>query len=91
MRNMAEKSREVLEFFFGGPMPLPELGTLPNIISSVFSSLRARTLDFNKCYSYTRAKVILWLIAIDLYNAFFFSQRPNSRLKRACAFDLNYY
>ncbi|KAI0804237.1 hypothetical protein GGR55DRAFT_691097 [Xylaria sp. FL0064] len=51
MRNMAEKSREVLESFFGGPMPLPEPGTTPDTISSVFSSLRARALDSNECYS----------------------------------------
>ncbi|KAI0870524.1 hypothetical protein GGS24DRAFT_100498 [Hypoxylon argillaceum] len=51
MHNMAEKSLEVLELFFGGPMPLPEPSTTPDTIYSVFSSLRARALDSNKCSS----------------------------------------
>ncbi|KAI0535508.1 hypothetical protein GGR58DRAFT_515341 [Xylaria digitata] len=49
MRNMAEKSREVLELFFGGPMLLPEPGTTPDTICSVFSRLRARVVDSNEC------------------------------------------
>ncbi|KAI1419156.1 hypothetical protein F5Y12DRAFT_721048 [Xylaria sp. FL1777] len=52
MRHMAEKSREVLESFFGGPMLLPEPGTTPDTIYDVFSSLRARAVNSNECYSY---------------------------------------
>ncbi|KAJ2996293.1 hypothetical protein NUW58_g1024 [Xylaria curta] len=48
MRNMAEKSREILESFFGGPMPLPELGTPPDMICSTLSSLRARAVESEK-------------------------------------------
>ncbi len=49
MRNMAEKSREVLELFFGGPMLLPEPGTSPDTICTTFSSLRARAVDSEEC------------------------------------------
>ncbi|KAI0977537.1 hypothetical protein F4678DRAFT_468667 [Xylaria arbuscula] len=95
MRNTAKKTLEVLESFFGGLMLLPKPGTTPDTISSVFSSLRARALDSNECYSFTRlvsykAKVAL-LAAMDLYKAFLFSQGPSSRLKRVYAFNLYYY
>ncbi|KAI3339397.1 hypothetical protein F4824DRAFT_43468 [Ustulina deusta] len=49
MRNMAEKSREVLELFFGGPMLLPEPGTSLDTICTTFSSLRARAVDSEEC------------------------------------------
>lgn len=49
MRDMAEKSREVLESFFGGPMPLPEPGTPPDIIYRTFSDLRACAIKSEKC------------------------------------------
>jgi hypothetical protein len=42
---MAEKSREVLESFFGGPMPLPEPDTSPDTICRILSNLRARAVD----------------------------------------------
>ncbi|KAF2973201.1 hypothetical protein GQX73_g303 [Xylaria multiplex] len=48
MRSMAEKSREVLELFFGGPMLLPKPNTSPDTICSVFSRLRARVVDSNE-------------------------------------------
>ncbi|XXH01470.1 hypothetical protein Hte_007830 [Hypoxylon texense] len=48
VRNMAEKSREVLESFFGGPLPLPELGTPPDTIYRTFSNLRARAVESAK-------------------------------------------
>ncbi|KAI3331218.1 hypothetical protein F4824DRAFT_504239 [Ustulina deusta] len=122
---MAKKTLEVLESFFGGLMLLPEPGTTPDTISSVFSNLRARALDSNECYSCARldqnpkaklpvdspalvtrlvscrAKVASvlrdldrrswWLAAMDLYEAFLFSQGPSSRLERVCAFDLYHY
>lgn len=50
MYRMAEKGLEVLESFFGGPMLLPEPGTTPDTICSVFSSLRARVVNSNECY-----------------------------------------
>ncbi|KAI0432042.1 hypothetical protein F5Y09DRAFT_167460 [Xylaria sp. FL1042] len=48
-RNMAEKSLEVLESFFGGPMPLPEPGASPDNIYRTFSSLRARAVASEDC------------------------------------------
>ncbi|KAI0116357.1 hypothetical protein GGR51DRAFT_574683 [Nemania sp. FL0031] len=45
IRNKTEKSRQVLESFFGGPMPLPEPGTSPHTICEVFSDLRARAIE----------------------------------------------
>lgn len=48
MRNMAEQSREVLESFFGGPMPLPEPGTPPDTIHKTFSDLRASAVESEK-------------------------------------------
>ncbi|KAI1165177.1 hypothetical protein F5B18DRAFT_612042 [Nemania serpens] len=48
MRNMAEKSREILESFFGGPMPLPEPGTPPDAICKTLSNLRAGAVDPGK-------------------------------------------
>ncbi|TGJ83944.1 hypothetical protein E0Z10_g4798 [Xylaria hypoxylon] len=107
MRNMAEKSREVLESFFGGPMPLPEPGTSPDNIYRTFSSLRACAVDPEECLGCARldrdleAKLLVdspamvtrfwWLTAMDLYDAFLSSQGPSSRLERVCAFDLNHY
>ncbi|KAH8163357.1 hypothetical protein CIB48_g4894 [Xylaria polymorpha] len=54
MRNMAEKSREFLESFFGEPMPLPEPGTSPDTICSTLSSLRARAVDSEEYHGCAR-------------------------------------
>lgn len=51
---MAKKSREVLESFFGGPMPLPKPSALPNNIYKTFLSLRAYAINPKECRSYTR-------------------------------------
>ncbi|KAI1317052.1 hypothetical protein F5Y16DRAFT_419941 [Xylariaceae sp. FL0255] len=48
VRGMAEKSREILESFFGGPLPLPEPDTPPDKIYRLFSNLRARTVESAK-------------------------------------------
>ncbi|KAI3343731.1 hypothetical protein F4824DRAFT_440887 [Ustulina deusta] len=48
VRSMAEKSCEVLESFFGGPLPLPPPGTPPHTIYGTFSNLRARTVESAK-------------------------------------------
>ncbi|KAJ8133513.1 hypothetical protein O1611_g103 [Lasiodiplodia mahajangana] len=45
MRNMAKESCEILESFFGGPMPLPEPGTPPDAICRTLSDLRARAVE----------------------------------------------
>ncbi|KAI2601698.1 hypothetical protein GGR54DRAFT_96999 [Hypoxylon sp. NC1633] len=46
--NLAEKSRDVLESFFGGPMPLPEPGTPPGTIYKTFSDLRVCAVESGK-------------------------------------------
>ncbi|KAI3329702.1 hypothetical protein F4824DRAFT_492734 [Ustulina deusta] len=87
MRNTAKKTLEVLESFFGGLMLLPEPGTTPDTISSVFSSLRACVLDSNECYSCARLDQNLKAkLPVDSP-----ALGPSSRLERVCAFDLYYY
>lgn len=56
MRNKAKECCDVLESFFGGPMPLPEPGTSPD---TIYSSLElcARTCRFGDyCGSARREK-----------------------------------
>ncbi|KAK5627742.1 hypothetical protein RRF57_003457 [Xylaria bambusicola] len=48
MRNMAKESCEILESFFGGPMPLPEPGAPPDAICRTLSDLRARAVESGK-------------------------------------------
>ncbi|KAI0403170.1 hypothetical protein F4802DRAFT_599315 [Xylaria palmicola] len=44
-RGETEKCREVLESFFGGPLPLPEPGTSPGGIYKTFMDLRACAVE----------------------------------------------
>lgn len=44
--NKGQEGRDALEAFFGGPMPLPKLGTRPDIIYTSFVQLRARVCTF---------------------------------------------
>ncbi|KAI0533344.1 hypothetical protein GGR58DRAFT_516997 [Xylaria digitata] len=47
----AERSRQILESFFGGPMVLPEPGTSPEEIYTSYVKLRARVIDSEECRS----------------------------------------
>jgi hypothetical protein len=43
--NWAKQCREVLESFFGGPMPLPDPGTSPDTIFRLYSDMRTRAIE----------------------------------------------